>query len=131
MIPSVHSTNPMSTVPNPALFRRLYAAIIASEEATAAEKATRAEVLAFMEAEHPSTVKCEWGQVQFVTSDTIAYRDGAVTAAKAAVTKLETQLKEAKAVLKGAQDAAKAAGGARARITKTAHSIRVMRGNDN
>jgi hypothetical protein len=120
----------MSTVPNPALFRRLYAAIIASEEAGKAEKAVKAEVLAFMEAEHPSTVKCEWGQIQFVTSETFTYRDGGVTAAKAAVAKLETQLKEAKAVLKGAENAAKAAGGARAKVTKTAHSIRVVRGDD-
>jgi hypothetical protein len=53
-----------------------------------------------------------------------------VTAAKAAVAKLEAQLKEAKAVLKGAENAAKAAGGARAKVTKTAHSIRVVRGDD-
>ena len=118
------------TVPNPSLFRRLYAAIIASQEATAAEKAVKAEVLAFMESEHPATIKTDWGQVQFVTSETFAYRDGAVTAAKATVTKLKAQLEEAKAVLKGAENAAKAAGGARARVTATAHSIRVVRGDD-
>ena len=118
------------SVPNPALFRRLYAAVIASEEATAAEKAIRAEVLQFMTAEHPATVKTDWGQVQFVTTETFTYRDGAVTAAKATVAKLEAQLKEAKAVLKGAENAAKAAGGARARITATAHSIKVVRGDD-
>lgn len=120
-----------NTNPNPGLFRRLYAAIIASQEAATAEKAVKAEVLAFMQAEHPATIKLEWGQVQFVTSESIAFRDGAVTAAKAAVTKLEAQLKEAKAVLKGAENAAKAAGGARARVTATAHSIRVVRGDDN
>jgi hypothetical protein len=120
----------MTTVPNPSLFRRLYAAIIASQEAATAEKAIRAEVLQFMEAEHPATIKLEWGQVQFVTSETFAFRDGGVTAAKATVAKLETQLKEAKAVLKGAQDAAKAAGGARAKVTNTAHSIKVVRGQD-
>jgi hypothetical protein len=118
------------TVPNPALFRRLYAAIIASQEAANAEKAVKAEVLAFMESEHPRTVKLDWGQIQYVTTDTITFRDGGVTAAKAAVAKLETQLKEAKAVLKGAQEAAKAAGGARAKVTKTTHSIRVVRGDD-
>lgn len=121
----------MTTNPNPGLFRRLYAAIIASQEATAAEKAVKAEVLAFMEAEHPSTVKLEWGQVQFVKTEEIAFRDGAVTQAKAKVTKLETQLKEAKAVLKGAENAAKAAGGARARVIDKSYSIRVMRGDDN
>lgn len=120
----------MSTTPNPALFRRLYAAIIASQEAATAEKAVKAEVLAFMEAEHPRTIKLEWGQVQFVTSETFTFRDGGVSAAKAAVDKLETQLKEAKAVFKGAVNAAKAAGGARARLTDTAHSIRVVRGKD-
>jgi hypothetical protein len=120
-------TNPN---PNPSLFRRLYAAIIASQEAATAEKAVKAEVLQYMETEHPATIKTDWGQIQFVTSETFAYRDGGVTAAKAAVAKLETQLKEAKAVLKGAQEAAKAAGGARAKVTKTTHSIRVVRGDD-
>lgn len=119
-----------NSIPNPSLFRRLYAAIMASQEAVNAEKAVKAEVLAFMEAEHPNTVKTDWGQVQFVTTETIAFRDGAVTAAKATVTKLEAQLKEAKAILKGAESAAKAAGGARARVTNTSHSIRVVRGDD-
>lgn len=109
------------------VFEELRLAILASEEAKAREALARQAVIDFMtESGHKST-KLSWACVSVVTTPHWEYRDGGVTAAKADVAKAETALKQAKALLKGAQDSAKAAGGAKARITDTATTLRIVK----
>ena len=105
----------------------LYQAILDSEEAAHVEKQARAAVLEFMTTGAvPGPVRTGWGVISTVTTPTYTYRDGGVTHAMGEVKKAEAALKVAKANLKGAQNAAKASGGARAKVTSETVTLRVQ-----
>jgi len=73
-----------------------------------------------------TTYKVEWAQLQNVTKREWSYRDSAVTAAQKEVEKAEDRLAYVKKLLRGAQDAAKAA--KKAKVSKETVSLRVVRG---
>ena len=93
------------------------------------ERVARAKesILALMTEQGVKTVKIPSAQIQVVATDVWEYRDRGVTEARKTVEAKERELKAVKAVLKGAEGAAKAAGGARARVTETRRSVRVVR----
>ena len=93
------------------------------------ERVARAKerILALMTDAGVKTAKVAGAQVQVVATDVWEYRDRGVTSAKADVEKAEKAVKAAKAVLKGAEGAAKASGGARARVVETKVVVRVLR----
>jgi uncharacterized protein HemY len=123
-------TSPMTIVQHPT-FNRLRAAILATEAAKEAESEARAETLALIVRDYGSqTVKVEWGQIQVPIKRDYTFRDGGVTAAQKEVDRLKKQLREAEKILKGAQEAAKAAGGARARIVRETPGLRIVRGDE-
>lgn len=109
------------------VFDELRSAIAAAEEAKARETAARDAVIAYLQETGESRAKLSWANISVVNTPVWEYRDGGVTSAKADVAKAETALKQAKALLKGAQDAAKAAGGSKARITDTATTLRIVK----
>lgn len=109
------------------VFAELRSAIAAAEEAKAREAAAREAVIRFLTESGEKGAKLPWANVSIVSTPVWEYRDGGVTASKEAVVKAETALKQAKALLKGAQDAAKAAGGAKARITDTTTTLRIVK----
>ena len=92
------------------------------------EEALKAELSELIAAlpDSPTTYKVEWAQLQNVTKREWAYRDSAVTAASKEVEKAEERLAYVKKLLKGAQDAAKAA--KKAKVSKETVSLRVVRG---
>lgn len=92
------------------------------------EEALKAELSELIAAlpDSPTTYKVEWAQLQNVTKREWAYRDSAVTAAQKEVEKAEDRLAYVKKLLKGAQDAAKAA--KKAKVSKETVSLRVVRG---
>lgn len=61
--------------------------------------------------------------ITLIQTDSITYRDGGVTEAAKLVAKAESELKKAKALLKGRQAAAKAAN--KYKVDSTEHGIRV------
>jgi hypothetical protein len=109
------------------VFNELRSAIAAAEEAKAREAAARDAVLRFLTESGEKGSKLPWANISVVNTPVWEYRDGGVTSAKADVAKAETTLKQAKALLKGAQDAAKAAGGSKARIIDTATTLRIVK----
>lgn len=109
------------------VFNELRSAIAAAEEAKAREAAARDAVIGFLTESGEKGAKLPWANVSVVNTPVWEYRDGGVTSAKADVAKAETTLKQAKALLKGAQDAAKAAGGSKARIIDTATTLRIVK----
>jgi tellurite resistance protein len=119
------------TIINHPTFNKLHAAILAAEAAKEAETSARVKSLALIESTYGGeTVKVEWGQLQPTTRRVFTFRDGGVTAAQKEVDRIKKQLREAEKLLKGAQEAAKAAGGARARVTSETVSLRVVRGDE-
>ena len=109
------------------VFDDLQAAIAASEEAKAREALARQAVVDFLTESGEKGAKLAWANVSIVSTPVWEYRDGGVTAAKAEVAKVETTLKAAKALLKGAENAAKAAGGSKAKVTDTLTTLRVVK----
>ena len=109
------------------VFNDLQAAIAASEEAKAREALARQAVVDFLTGTGEKRAKLPWANVSLVSTPVWEYRDGGVTAAKAEVAKVETTLKAAKALLKGAENAAKAAGGSKAKVTDTLTTLRVVK----
>ena len=93
------------------------------------ERVARAKesILALMTEQGVKTVKIPSAQIQVVATDVWEYRDRGVTEARKTVEAKERELKAVKAVLKGAEGAAKAAGGARAKVVETRRSVRVVR----
>ena len=92
------------------------------------EKALKEELSELIAAlpDSPTTYLVEWAQLQNVTKREWAYRDSGVTAAQREVEKAEERLAYVKKLLKGAQDAAKAA--KKAKVAKETVSLRVVRG---
>lgn len=93
------------------------------------ERVARAKerILALMTDAGVKTSRIASAQVQVVATDVWEYRDRGVTDARKVVEAKEREVKAAKAVLKGAESAAKASGGARARVTATKVAVRVVR----
>ena len=109
------------------VFDDLKAAITAAEEAKAREALARQAVVDFLTESGEKSAKLAWANVSIVSTPVWEYRDGGVTSAKAEVAKIETTLKAAKALLKGAENAAKAAGGAKAKVTDTVTTLRIVK----
>ena len=109
------------------VFDELQAAITASEEAKQREALAREAVIRFLAETGEKGAKLPWANVSIVSTPVWEYRDGGVTASKEAVVKAETALKAAKALLKGAENAAKAAGGSKAKVTETLTTLRVVK----
>ncbi|MGA0848158.1 MAG: hypothetical protein ACO3PY_06095 [Pontimonas sp.] len=109
------------------VFDDLKAAITAAEEAKAREALARQAVVDFLTETGEKGAKLPWANVSIVSTPIWEYRDGGVTTAKADVAKAETALKAAKALLKGAENAAKAAGGAKAKVTDTVTTLRIVK----
>lgn len=109
------------------VFDDLKAAITAAEEAKAHEAQARQAVVDFLSESGEKSAKLAWANVSIVSTPIWEYRDGGVTTAKADVAKAETALKQAKALLKGAENAAKAAGGAKAKVTDTVTTLRIVK----
>ena len=103
---------------------RLALDIIADQKKV--EEALKAELSELIATLPESTYRVEWAQLQNVTKREWAYRDSAVTAAQKEVEKAEDRLAYVKKLLKGAQDAAKAA--KKAKVSKETVSLRVVRG---
>lgn len=109
------------------VFEELQAAISAAEEAKQREALARQAVVDFLTESGERGAKLPWANLSVVSTPIWEYRDGGVTAAKAEVAKAETTLKQAKALLKGAENAAKAAGGSKAKVTDTLTTLRVVK----
>lgn len=90
------------------------------------EKALKQELSDLIATLPDTTYRVEWAQLQNVTKREWAYRDSAVTAASKEVEKAEERLAYVKKLLRGAQDAAKAA--KKAKVVKETVSLRVVRG---
>lgn len=98
--------------------------LLAEQQAVVAR--AKAQIMEMMVAEGVKTARVAGSQIQVVETPVWEYRDRGVTAARADVEKAERALKAEKALLKGAEGAAKAAGGARARVTATGRAVRVV-----
>ena len=101
----------------------------AQEEQSAKVDAAKANLLDLMIAAGPScpnTLKVEWGQIQRVTKTEWDYRDRGVTSQNKAVEVANKALAAAKKLLKGMEEAAKAAG--KAKVVSETVSLRVVRG---
>jgi phenylpyruvate tautomerase PptA (4-oxalocrotonate tautomerase family) len=105
----------------------LLAAMDALAEQQSRVEAAKARIMELMTDAGVKTAKLPTAQVQVVATDVWEYRDRGVTEARKSVEAKERELKGVKAVLKGAEGAAKAAGGARARVVETKVSVRVVR----
>lgn len=101
--------------------------LLAEQQAVVAE--AKARVMELMTDAGVKTAKVAGAQIQVVETPVWEYRDRHVTSARADVERVERDLKEVKAVLKGAESAAKAVGGARARVTATKVAVRVVGGS--
>ncbi|MGA1753612.1 MAG: hypothetical protein ACO395_09705, partial [Pontimonas sp.] len=77
--------------------------------------------------EFPNTLKVEWGQVQRVTKTEWEFRDRGVTEQNKVVATAKKALAAANKLLKGLEDAAKAAG--KAKVVGETTSLRVVRGD--
>jgi DNA mismatch repair ATPase MutS len=111
------------------LTEQLHRQIIESEEAAKRLSATKASLLtAMLETSNgnPETIRAHFGQIQPVRTAEWTYRDASVTEQKKMVEKAEKALKEAKAILKGFEEAAKAA--YKAKETGFSWSLRVVKG---
>jgi hypothetical protein len=116
---------------NHVVFNRLHAAILATEAAKETETHARIEALALIVSDFNSqTVKVEWGQLQPTRKQSWEFRSSAVTTAQKEVDRIKRELKAAEKVLKGAQEAAKAAGGAKAKMVDETLSLRIVRGKE-
>jgi hypothetical protein len=75
----------------------------------------------------PNTLKVEWGQVQRVTKTVWDFRDRGVTEQNKVVATAKKALAAANKLLKGLEDAAKAAG--KAKVVSETTSLRIVRGD--
>jgi len=75
----------------------------------------------------PNTLKVEWGQIQRVTKTEWEYRDRGVTEQNKVVATAKKALTAANKLLKGLEDAAKAAG--KAKVLSETTTLRVVRGD--
>jgi len=112
------------------LASQLHRQLLALDEMTANVARTKESLLKAMLADPtlPRPYKTSWGQIQLVNKLVWKFRDGAVTETGKIVARLERELKAAKKVLKGAEDAAKVAG--KATVESESWSLRVVRGDD-
>ena len=101
----------------------------AQDEQNAKVDAAKANLLRLMVDAGPAcenTLRLEWGQIQRVTKTEWDYRDRGVTSQNKAVEVANKALAAAKKLLKGMEEAAKAAG--KAKIISETVSLRVVRG---
>lgn len=75
----------------------------------------------------PNTLKVGWGQIQRFTKTEWEYRDRGVTEQNKVVATAKKALAAANKLLKGLEDAAKAAG--KAKVVSETTSLRVVRGD--
>ena len=74
-----------------------------------------------------SPLRTHWGQIQLVRKVVWKFRDRAVTEQSKVVERLDKELKAARKILKGAEDAAKVAGKATEESSEL--SLRIVQGN--
>ncbi len=89
----------------------------------------KADLLELMIAAGPAcenTLRLEWGQIQRVTKTEWEYRDRGVTEQNKVVEVANKALAAAKKLLKGMEEAAKAAG--KAKVVSETVSLRIVRG---
>jgi hypothetical protein len=101
----------------------------AQDEQNAKVDAAKANLLRLMVDAGPAcenTLRLEWGQIQRVTKTEWDYRDRGVTSQNKAVEVANKALAAAKKLLKGMEEAAKAAG--KAKVVSETVSLRVVRG---
>lgn len=99
------------------------------DEQTERLASAKSELLGLMVAAGPAcenTLRLEWGQIQRVTKTEWEYRDRGVTEQNKVVEMASRALAAAKKLLKGVEDAAKAAG--KAKVVSETVSLRVVRG---
>lgn len=101
--------------------------LLAEQQAVVAR--AKAQVMELMTDAGVKTVKLQTAQIQVVETPVWEYRDRHVTLARADVERAERELKGVKAVLKGAESAAKAVGGARGKVVATKVAVRVVGGS--
>jgi hypothetical protein len=75
----------------------------------------------------PNTLKVEWGQIQRVTKTEWEFRDRGVTEQNKVVATAKKALAAANKLLKGLEEAAKAAG--KAKVLSETTTLRVVRGD--
>jgi hypothetical protein len=100
------------------------------DEQNAKVVAAKATLLQLMIAAGPAcenTLRVQWGQIQRVTTTEWEYRDRGVTAQTKAVEGAKRALAAASKLLKGLQDAARAAG--KAKAVSESVSLRIVRGD--
>lgn len=112
------------------LASQLHRELLVLDEMTAKVARTKESLLQAMLADPtlPRPFKTTWGQIQLVNKLVWRFRDGSVTETGKIVSRLERELKAARKVLKGAEDAAKVAG--KATVESDTWSLRVVRGDD-
>ena len=100
------------------------------DEQNAKVVAAKAHLLQLMIDAGPAcenTLRVQWGQIQRVTTTEWEYRDRGVTAQNKVVEGAKRALASASKLLKGLQDAARAAG--KAKAVSESVSLRIVRGN--
>jgi hypothetical protein len=97
------------------------------QESVAEAKANLINLMTLAGSECPNTLKVEWGQIQRVTKVEWEFRDRGVTEQIKVVAGHKKTLSAAQKLLKGLEDAAKAAGKAK-RVSETT-TLRVVRGS--
>jgi hypothetical protein len=120
----------MTTQPILDAAEALRIALDAQAEQDASVTAAKKHLLDLMVAEgpdFPNTLKVEWGQIQRVTKTEWTYRDRGVTEQLKVVEGAKKALSAANKLLKGLQDAAKAAG--KAKLVSETTSLRIVRGD--
>ena len=102
----------------------------AQDEQNAKVDAAKADLLGLMIAAGPAcenTLRVEWGQIQRVTKTEWEYRDRGVTEQSKVAEVAKKALAAANKLLKGMQEAAKAAG--KAKVVSETTSLRIVRGD--
>ena len=120
----------MTTQPILDAAEALRIALDAQAEQDARVAAAKQHLLDLMVAEgpdFPNTLKVEWGQIQRVTKTEWTFRDRGVTEQLKVVDAAKKALSAANKLLKGLQDAAKAAG--KAKLVSESVSLRIVRGD--
>ena len=97
------------------------------QESVAEAKANLLALMTLAGPDCPNTLKVEWGQIQRVTKVEWEFRDRGVTEQTKVVAGHKKTLSAAQKLLKGLEDAAKAAGKAK-RVSETT-TLRVVKGS--
>jgi len=97
------------------------------QESVAEAKANLLALMTLAGPDCPNTLKAEWGQIQRVTKVEWEFRDRGVTEQTKVVAGHKKTLTAAQKLLKGLEDAAKAAGKAK-RVAETT-TLRVIKGS--